>query len=332
MTSINKLMAIKANIRNRGEIALENSRISILKKYNDNSCLSQALQYFSKVTLNNVLPVFPALISISCEAAKGKLENTTPLGEAIVLISAAADLHDDIIDSSTKKRGKKTVLGKFGSTITILAGDILLVDGINRLNEAVYEISNEKASSVMKPVSDAVFEICCAEVLESKLHKKQRLPPQRYEEVIRLKSVVPEMSMKVGAIIGNEKSEFVKSLGQYGRSYGIISAIVEEFADLLEIDELQNRLKNECPPLPIIYALQDIKIRKLLNTLINNQQISKNNHEKLVNLVLESKHVIMLEKSLISSAKEAIEELPYINKKLRDELEDMLLVPLSYFE
>ncbi|MDD3793143.1 MAG: polyprenyl synthetase family protein [Candidatus Bathyarchaeota archaeon] len=332
MTATDKLMAIKTNIRNRGEAAMENSRTNILKKYNDQSFLSQALQYFAKVTLNNALPVFPALISISYEAAKGKLENTTPFGESIVLISAAADLHDDVIDNSTKKRNKKTVLGKFGSTITILAGDVLLVDGIKKLSESVYEISDYKATAIMKLVSDSIFEICCAEILESKLRKKQRLSPQRYEEVIRLKSVVPEMTMKVGAIIGNGESEFIEKMGEYGRSYGVISAIVEEFADLLEINELQNRLKNECPPLPIIYALQDIKNRKILNTLLNNQEINKDSHEKIVDLVLESKHVIMLQKSLISNAKTVVQKLPYINKKVREELENMLLVPLNYFE
>ncbi len=332
MTASDKLMAIKTNIRNRGEVAMENSRTNILKKYKDQSYLSQALQYFAKVTLNNALPVFPALISISYEAAKGKLENITPFGEAVVLISAAADLHDDVIDNSTKKRNKKTVLGKFGSTITILAGDVLLVDGIKKLSESVYEISDYKATAIMKLVSDSIFEICCAEILESKLRKKQRLSPQRYEEVIRLKSVVPEMTMKVGAIIGNGESEFIEKMGEYGRSYGVISAIVEEFADLLEINELQNRLKNECPPLPIIYALQDIKNRKILNTLLNNQEINKDSHEKIVDLVLESKHVIMLQKSLISNAKTVVQKLPYINKKVREELENMLLVPLNYFE
>ena len=50
---------------------------------------------------------------MSCEAVGGDAEKTTPFGEAIVLISAAADLHDDVIDQSFKKGQKQTVLGKF---------------------------------------------------------------------------------------------------------------------------------------------------------------------------------------------------------------------------
>ena len=72
----------------RGGAAMENSRTYILSKYNDKSNISQALQYFAKVTLNKALPVFPALISISCEAAEGEIKSSlTQFGEAVVLIS-----------------------------------------------------------------------------------------------------------------------------------------------------------------------------------------------------------------------------------------------------
>ena len=85
---------------------MKNARKKMLLNFKDDSYTSQALRYFSKVTLHNALPVFPALISMSCEAVGGDTEKTTPFGEAIVLISAAADLHDDVIDQSFVKGTK----------------------------------------------------------------------------------------------------------------------------------------------------------------------------------------------------------------------------------
>lgn len=327
-----KVAEIKSKIKQRGEVAMENVRKGIVTKYNDGSSIAQALTYFATVTLDNALPVFPALISIACEAVEGKLEYITPFSEAIVFISTAADLHDDIIDHSTKKKNKLTVLGKFGSTITILAGDILLVEGFKKLSEACNEIPLEKSKEIMKIVSDAVFEICSAEALESKLHSKSNIAPKKYEEIIRLKAVVPELTMKIGAIVGNKKTEYIEKLGQFGRSYGTISVIVEEFADLLEINELRNRIKNECPPLPILYALQDKKIRRILKPLINSEEINKSIHGQIVNIILESKDVVRLQKTIISDARITIQNLPSINGRIKEELESMLLVPLTYFE
>ena len=85
----------------------------------------------------------------------------------------------------------------------------------------------------MKLVTEAVFEICTAESLENQLHNNKNLTPMKYNEVIRLKAVVPEISMKIGAIIRKGViQKMLKDLGQFGRIYGINSIIVEEFADL----------------------------------------------------------------------------------------------------
>jgi geranylgeranyl pyrophosphate synthase len=327
-----KLMSIKRTFRRHGGQAMDNVRKGISLDYKDNSCLSQALGYFSEVTLSGALPVFPALISMSCEAVGGKAKDTTAFGEAMVLITAAADLHDDLIDASLVKGGKQTVLGKFGSTITILAGDVLLAEGLSRLHEAGSHISKDKSTEIVRLVSDAVYEICRAEALESRIRTNPDVPPQEYQEVIRLKSVVPMIAMKIGGILGNGDPKVVEMLGGFGRSYGIVSATVEEFADLLEIDELRNRLKNECLPLPMIYALQNIEIRKTLDPLLKSRELSRTTHKRIIDIVLASKEVAALQESLILAGKEAVKSLPYVVKEIREELKNALLVPLSYFE
>jgi geranylgeranyl pyrophosphate synthase len=311
---------------------MSNARSTILSNYKDDCCLSQALRYFSEVTLDNALPVFPALIGMSAEAVGGKSEDTLLFGEAMVFITAAADLHDDLIDNSEVKGKKQTVFGKFGSTTTILAGDILLIDGLKTLSKAGDNISNEQSTKITNLVSDAVFEISKAEVLESELRNKPAIKPQEYQEVIRLKSIVPELAMKIGAILGKGDSQVVEKLGDFGRAYGIISVNMEEFADLLEIDELRNRLRNECPPLPLMFARQNSKVRESLNPLLNNKLFNRSIHQQIIDIVLNSEEVDTLQKSLISTGKSAINELPYINGKIREELANSLLVPLAYFE
>ena len=207
MSADSKLIEIKRTFKQKGRAAMENARKKILLNFKDNSYSSQALRYFAKVTLHNALPVFPALISMSCEAVGGDAKKTIPFGEAIVLISAAADLHDDVIDQSFVKGTKQTVLGKFDAGTAILAGDILLVEGFKQLTDASELIPKIQSKEIIKLVSEAVFEISTAEALESQLRGRLDLTPNEYHEVIRLKAVVPELAMKIGAILGNGNSK-----------------------------------------------------------------------------------------------------------------------------
>jgi geranylgeranyl pyrophosphate synthase len=319
--------------RQKGNPALNMAKRKILLSCKDDDTISQALRHFSKITLRNAMPVFPALISMSCEAIGGEAEKTTPFGAAIVMITGAADLHDDILDKSLSKGPKQTVLGKFGESVAVLAGDIMLVQGLTQLQTASESINKKQAKSIGGLVADAVFEICNAETLETQMKGRIDVTPLEFNEVIKLKAVVPELTMKIGAIIGNGNPQIVEALGKFGRTYGIVSIIVEEFSDLLNFEELKNRLKNECPPLPLIYALQNKQIKDVLAPLLDADSLSEESHKKIVETVLCSKEARELKKILEHSAAEELKKLQgLINGKTQEELEMLLLAPLRYLE
>lgn len=311
---------------------MKNVRNLLLEKFPDDTLTSQALRYLSKVTLRNAQPVFPALISMGYEAVGGTDQKSIPFGEAILLISFSADLHDDVIDQSTVKGKKQTVFGKFGAPTAILAGDILISLGIQQFTEVAKDLPKQKFELMMKWISDAVLEICRAEALQLQLKNAATITPVQYLEVIRLKSVVPELCIKIGAFLGTDRMENVEGLGRFGRLYGINSVIIEEFADLLTIQELVSRTKNECLPLPMIYANQNGKLNAEFKTLLSSE-VTRKSHRQIVNLTLESKEVSELHNVLTKNALDGQKVLAKNAKgKIREELENLLLVPLKFFE
>jgi geranylgeranyl pyrophosphate synthase len=290
MSNDSKLRGIKRSFKQKGGTAMKTAKKNIIVNFNDDSYISQALRYFANVTLHSPIPVFPALITMSCEAVEGDTEKVAPFAEAIVFITASADLHDDVIDQSVQKNMKQTVFGRYGLATTILAGDILLAEGFKRLGEAINQ-NPEAFGRVMKLVTEAVSEICSAEILEIQLHNRQDFTAEKFMKIIQLKAVVPELTMKIGAIIGGGNSADVERLGQFGRAYGITSIIVEEFADLLDFEELKRRLKNECPPLPIICALENPQIKSTLLPWLDGDSLQNERHQKIIEIVLESNEV-----------------------------------------
>ena len=104
--------------------------------------------------------------------------------------------------------------------------------------------------------------------------------------------------MKIGALLGTSNIVDVEAIGQFGRIYGVNSVIVEEFADLLNLEEFKNRLKYEVAPLPMIYAVQNPEVRANLNGILSSE-IDEITHEKVVDAILNSKEVDELQKVLV---------------------------------
>jgi geranylgeranyl pyrophosphate synthase len=318
--------------KENGDVALKQARNDILAATYDESVISQALKHFSIVTLHETLPVFPAFISISCKAVGGDASKTTPFGKAIVLITGAADLHDDVIDQSISKGPKATVFGKFGIDAAILAGDILLVKGLMQLNSECSKLPKKQGELIKRLVEEAVFEICKAETLETKIKGTINLALGKYYEIIQLKAVVPELTMEMGAIIGGADTNTINKLGHFGRTYGVISIFSDEFGDILDLAELKNRLKNECPPLPLIHALRDKEIKVTLETLLKTN-FSMSIHEQIIDTIVNSKEVEAVVQTLISEAEKELADLKnLVNEKVWNDLRVLLRAPLEFYE
>lgn len=244
----------------------------------------KALKYFMEKSWHDVQ--HPALISLACEAVGGNPDKTINVGASIVLLAGAADLHDDVIDESKVKDSKPTVLGKFGKDIAILAGDALLFKGLLFLHKTCEELSRKQREAIIKLVKQSFFEIGNAEAAEAEFkNNKYNLTPDKYRKIIETKAAVAEACTRIGAILGSGKKEEIDILGRYGRVLAILMTIRNEFIDLFEPDELRNRVKNECLPLPLLYALKDERKKDDVIKLIKTDRISEKALQSLVELI-----------------------------------------------
>ena len=330
MTSESNLVAdFVDTLRKNGEDALEKARAELLEPSYNGSSVSSAVKYFARVTLRDALPVFPALISLSSEAFGGKPERTIGVGAALSLIVSAADIHDDVIDKSTIKYNKKTVFGKFGASIALLAGDALLVRGLTLLHEESSHLSLKQKRRILILVNKAFLEVSKAEAKETVMKGKLVIPPEKYLEILELKCVVPQVHCQIGAIIADANNEGISTIGDFGKTYGIISSIVEEFADLLSTDELESRIKNECPPLPLLYALKNPRARREVLELVSSTTMKVADLERVAKIVMRSKEVQGIYDKMDSDSQKAIRKLPLLDERIGRELASLLLAPIT---
>jgi len=285
-------------INNRGKFAVDEGCQKILQSQFGKGVISAALNYYAKAILPSVLPIFPALILLSCKAVGGNPEKTKSLAVAMMLVTASGDIHDDIIDNSTHKFRRKTVFGKYGRDITLLVGDVLLIQGMTLLQKNCESLTVEQRMIIADLIAKSMIEIVKAESIETCLWKKTIVTPQEYFEVIRLKGDIAELHCKIGGIVGCADEKALVDIAQFGKVIGILSTMKEEFTDLLNSSELEHRIKNELPPYPMLYAFQNERIKKQIIPIIRKTEISQKDLHFISKTILNSLEVQKLRAEL----------------------------------
>ncbi|MCW4009600.1 MAG: polyprenyl synthetase family protein [Candidatus Bathyarchaeota archaeon] len=268
--------------------------------------IKQVLSYFLEDCWANIQ--HPALISLSCEAVGGKREAADEVSAGLVLLTGAADIHDDIMDKSKIKAGKLTPFGKFSQDTVLLAGDILLLKALTQLSRASEQYSSGKRQKITALVEEAFVEIGCATAKERLLKGNFNVDPKEYLTIIRAKGSVSDRFAQIGATIGEGKTKEVQVLGHFGRTLSVLMTLRNEFLDMQTPAELKNRTKNETLPLPILYALQDKSVREEIIALLK-KGVTVKRTEYLTELVMKNREVQNLQREMRATAEKEINSL-----------------------
>jgi geranylgeranyl pyrophosphate synthase len=281
-------------IEKNGRDTMDKAIEQVLDFKYDAGVVSSAVKRHVKF-LNNVLPLVPALMNLSFEAVGGNKDTPVGIGAALTLLVEAANIHDDIIDQTPIKHHRKTTFGKFGTNVTILTGDFLLIQASFSLFKECDMLPPEQKNAVLNLTFEALAKISKSAAKETKMQKRFDISPSQYLEIVRLRSTVPAAHCMIGGILGGGNDCVIASLQDYGRNYGIVGTIIDEFMDLIDYSKFSNRLKNEVIPLPILFALQDSKIKTEILPLLEKFEVTKAEHGQIVRAVLNSEKVKKLQ-------------------------------------
>ena len=170
-----------------------------------------------------VRPILLILAAQICGTKSGN--NHHDLAAAVELIHSATLLHDDVVDASQIRRGKKTANAIWDNKISILVGDYLFSIAFQLMvrckNLRVLDLL-AKASSVMAD----------GEVMQLQNSNDVALSQEKYFEIIFGKTAVLfSAACESGALINNRPESEVAMLREFGKNLGIIFQIVDDTLD-----------------------------------------------------------------------------------------------------
>jgi geranylgeranyl diphosphate synthase type I len=307
---------VLTELTRKSKKGLEFAKKTILSEKIQHVKMRDALEYYVS-NWNDV--THPGLFAVAYEAVGGNLQVAVPIQAAVAMIAAAFDIHDDIIDKSKLKHAEPTVFGKFGEEIALLLGNAFLIGGFTLFGKSL-EGSDQGKAEVFETIKQSLYESGNAHALELCLKKKAGAPPEEYLEIVKMKAASIQGDMRIGAIVGRGTNKEVETLASYGRILGTLAILREEFVDVFDVDELNQRVSNEYMPIPILYAMRDTKSKKKIEKLLA-RKITSGDVDALIDTVFKTQKVKNLKGYMENLVDQAIRIASNVqNKNLRDQL------------
>ncbi len=197
----------------------------------------------------------PALVFLAAGASGYRGEDHVELAAVVEFIHTATLLHDDVVDESELRRGRKTANAEFGNAASVLVGDFLY-------SRAFQMMVGVRSMRVMEVMADATNAIAEGEVLQLLNARNLAITEAAYLDVIRRKTAkLFEAAAQLGAILGEATAEIEGGLARYGMHLGTAFQLVDDVLDYSGDaahtgKNLGDDLKQGKPTLPLIHVLQ----------------------------------------------------------------------------
>ena len=281
----NSYLDLKNSVDDRLELVEERINLKLSSKV-------ELVEKMTKYHLDTGGKRLRALLTLGsaklCNYHKGTRD--VNLAACVELIHAATLMHDDVIDSSDLRRGKKTLNKIWGSQSSILVGDYLL----SRCFEMMVEDGDQE---VLKLLSSTSAEISQGEVLQLQHNGEVDMLEETYLKIISSKTAsLFAAATKVGAILTDRESKIKDALEFYGKNLGLTFQIADDTLDYnselkLFGKEIGNDFYEGKITLPIILLNQKASIeeKKYIKNCFTNQNRSEEEFKKILNLIKKYK-------------------------------------------
>lgn len=197
------------------------------------------------------------------------------LAIVIEFVHTATLLHDDVIDHSDLRRGKKTANAIWGNAASVLVGDFLY-------SRAFQILARHQHTDVMHELSETTNAIAEGEVLQLMNQHDADLSEENYFHVITQKTAkLFSSATKIGALLENTTKQDQNAMSDYGLHLGIVFQMIDDLLDYETSSDITGKnigddLNEGKATFPLIYAMKNTTPEKslLIRNAIKNGDVN----------------------------------------------------------
>jgi len=197
----------------------------------------------------------PMLLLLAARALGASGAQAHQLAAVVEFIHTATLLHDDVVDESDLRRGRKTANALWGNAASVLVGDFLY----SRSFQLMVELEQ---MAVMRILADTTNAIAEGEVLQLLHVHNPDTDEAAYLRVVERKTAVLfAAATELGGVLAGASPSHCAALRAYGMNLGFAFQIADDVLDYTaDADALGKNLGDDLAEgkatLPLIHALQ----------------------------------------------------------------------------
>jgi octaprenyl-diphosphate synthase len=218
----------------------------------DVALVSQVSQY---IVMSGGKRLRPLIVLLAARALAYEGEQHVRAATIIEFIHTATLLHDDVVDSSDRRRGMDSANAVFGNQASVLVGDFLY----SRSFQMMVDINDMR---VMQILADATNTIAAGEVMQLMNIHDPDTSEDEYRQVIYRKTArLFEAGAQIAAVLAARDSADETAMVAYGQNLGTAFQLVDDALDFnASAEELGKNIGDDLAEgkatLPLIYAMR----------------------------------------------------------------------------
>jgi octaprenyl-diphosphate synthase len=197
----------------------------------------------------------PLIVLLAARALGYQGDHHVHAAAIIEFIHTATLLHDDVVDSSARRRGRDTANTVFGNQASVLVGDFLY-------SRAFQMMVGIGSMHIMRILADATNTIAGGEVLQLMNVHDADVTEDAYRQVIYRKTAcLFEAGAQIAAVLAARDRDDAPAMITFGKNLGTAFQLVDDALDYdASPSELGKNLGDDLaegkPTLPLIYAME----------------------------------------------------------------------------
>jgi octaprenyl-diphosphate synthase len=230
--------------------------------------------------------VRPAVLLMAARLSGYKGDRAVLYAAVVEFIHTATLVHDDIIDDSSLRRGRRAVHSEWGNDITVLLGDFLYIKSMSLA-------LSQDSLDIIRLLCDVTLRMIEGELYQLTKNGDVHISEDEHFDIIRRKTAyLFSGSAQIGGMLGTATPEQLRALREYGFHLGIAFQLMDDLLDFTGDAAALGKpvggdLREGKLTLPVIHLMQvgDPDARALVARIVEERSVTLEQWAELCRLL-----------------------------------------------
>ena len=181
----------------------------------------------------------PVLTMLAYNIYADDVQRVLPAAVAVEVFHNFTLLHDDIMDNAAMRRGRESVVAKWGNNVAILSGDVMMIEAYRHLQG----VESKYLPEVFERFNAMAAQVCEGQQYDMDFETQPKVAVAEYMNMIELKTAaLLSGSVVIGATIAGASEDDLHKLYKFATEVGLAFQLQDDLLDSYGDEQLGKKI------------------------------------------------------------------------------------------